>query len=71
MVYVTWRHSQGLSNNPIPSRITKFLVLIPTSLRYILKLASHLPLGLPKDLFLVGLPDKSLKVLLPSYILAT
>jgi hypothetical protein len=37
----------------------------------ILILSSHLRLGLPKDLFPVGLPVKILKAILPSSILAT
>ena len=49
---------------------TQFLVLIPTSLKSILILSSHLRLGLPKGLFPVGLPVKVLKEL-SSSILAT
>jgi len=37
----------------------------------ILILSSHLRLDLPKGLFLLGLPVKILKALLPSSILAT
>ena len=51
-------HSKGLYNNP---ESTQFLVLIPISLRFILILSSHQCLGLPKGLFLVGLPLKILK----------
>ena len=49
----------------------QFLLFIPISLRSILILASHLYLGLPKSMFIVGLAVKILKVLLPIYILAT
>ena len=64
-------HLQGPSNNPYPETIqTKFLVLIPISLRFILILSSHLCLGFPKGLFPVGIPVKGLKSLLPSYTLA-
>jgi hypothetical protein len=38
---------------------------------YILIFSSHLHLGLTKDLFPVGVPVKSLKLLLSSFILAT
>ena len=51
----------------ILSRIKQFLVLIPLSLI----LSSHLRLGLPKDLFPLGLPVKILKVVVPSSNLAT
>ena len=57
-------HSQGLSNNSYPE------LNQPNSLhsRLILILSSHLRLGLPKDLFPVGLPVKILKAILPSSI---
>ena len=58
-------HSQGLSYNPYPE-LNK-----PISLRYTLKLSSHLCLGLPKGLSPVGLLANILKTLLPSSILAT
>ena len=54
-------HSQGLSNNPILSRINPITSLIPISTRSILILFSHLRLGLPKGLFPVGLPVTILK----------
>ena len=59
-------HSQELPNNPYPE-----LVLTPISLRFIVILSSHLRLGLPKYLFLVGVPVKYLKALLPSSMSAT
>ena len=49
--------SQGPSNNPYPE---------PNQLN-----SSHLRLGLPKRLFPAGAPDKILKALLSSTILAT
>ena len=52
------------------SESTQFLLLIPISLRSILILYSHLPLGLPRGIFPVCLPVKMLKALLPSSILA-
>ena len=68
-------HSQGLSNNPNPNPNQPislysytFFKIIPTSLRFILILYSHLLLGLPKDLFPVGVPVMILKALLPSYL---
>ena len=62
-------HSQGLSNNPYPEpNQTQSLVLIPISA---VILFSHLCLGLPKDLFPVGLPGRILKALLPPFIMAT
>ena len=64
-------HSQGLSNNSCPEPNQPNYPQIPISLRSILILPSHLRLGLPKDLFPVGLPTKILKALLPSSILAT
>ena len=63
-------HSHGLSNNSYPEP-NHSPSLIPISSRSILILASHLRLGLPKDLFPVGLALKILKALLPSSILAT
>ena len=64
----TWGlHSQGL----FWAESTQFLVLMPTYLRSILILSSHLRLGLPKGLFPVGLPVKILKAVLPSSILVT
>ena len=47
--------------------ISKFRTSIISS-RSILILSSHLRLGLPKDLFPVGLPAEILKTLLPSSI---
>jgi hypothetical protein len=44
---------------------------MPISLRSTLILSSHLCLGLPKGVFLVGVPVKILKALLPCSILAT
>ena len=49
---------------------TQLPALIPIPSRFILKLSSHLPLGLPKGLFPVGVPVKILKELLSSSILA-
>ena len=50
---------------------TQFLVLMPLSLRSIPILCSHLCLEVPNGgLFVVGLPDKMLKALLASSILA-
>ena len=46
-------------------------VLTSTPLRFILILSFHLCLGLPRGLFLVGLPVKIFITLLPSFILAT
>jgi hypothetical protein len=51
--------------------LAQFLVLTHIPLRSILILSSHLRLGLPKGILLVGLPIKFLKTLLPSSILAT
>ena len=78
------QHSQGLSNNPYPEpnqpnsphwylslQSPQFPALIPISSRFILILSFHLRLGLPKGLFLVGLPNKILKALLPSSNLDT
>ena len=64
-------HSQRLSNNPYPERNQQFLILIPISLRSILLLSPRLYLGLPKDLFPVGVPFNILKAFLPSSNLAT
>ena len=66
-------HSQELSSNPYPepNQPNSSQVLIPTFLRSILILSSHLRLGLPKGLFPVGLPVKILKAVLPPSILAT
>ena len=64
-------HTQGLSNNPILSRINPIPALIPISSKSILILSSHLRLDLPKSLFPEGLRVKILKALLPSSILAT
>jgi hypothetical protein len=50
---------------------TKFHVLILISLGLILKLPSHLRLGLPNALSPVGTTAKILKALLPSPILTT
>ena len=67
MAYGTRR----LSNNPYHEPIsTQLPALIPTSSRSILILSSRLRLGLPKDLFPVGLPVKISKALL-SFIIAT
>ena len=57
-------HSQGLSNNSYPEPNQH-----SSPSRFILILASHLRLDLPKGLFPVGLPVKILKALLPSSIL--
>ena len=60
--------SQGLSIIPILSQTNP----IPRiSLRSNVVLLSHLRLGLPKDLFPVGLPIKIWKALLVFSILAT
>ena len=48
-----------------------YLALAPVRLRSILRLSSHVRLGLPKGLFPVGVPAKILKALLPFSILAT
>ena len=51
--------SRGLPNNPYPElNQSKFFVLTPIYLRSILILSSHLSQGLPKGLFLVGVPVK-------------
>ena len=64
--------SQGLSDNPYPkSNKFIFFQLTYISLRSILIFPSHLYLGLPRGLFLVGFYNKILKTLLPSSILAT
>ena len=65
-------HSKGLSNNPCrePNQ-PQFLILIPVSLRAILRLSSHLCPDLPKGLLPVGLHIKVLKKHLPSFILPT
>jgi hypothetical protein len=63
--------AKALQESPSGAESTQFLILIPISLRSILILFSHLRLGLPKDLFSVHIPVKSLKVLLSSSILAT
>ena len=65
-------HSQEFSNNPYPEpNQPNYPAMIPISSRSILILSSHLRLGLPKGLFPVVLPVKILKVLVPSFILAT
>ena len=64
-------HSQVLSNNPYPDPNQPNYVLIPISLRFILRLPYHLRPGLPRDIFPAGLPVKILKAVLPSSILAT
>ena len=56
-------YSQGL-----PKQIFRIYTI---SFRSILIFSSHLCLGLPKDLFPIGLPVKILKALLPSSILVT
>ena len=75
MAYGTRRHNAAFIHKGSPiiscAKSTQFLVLIPISLRSILILSSNLRLGLLKGIFPVGLPVKILKVLLPSYILAT
>ena len=63
-------HSQGPTNNLYPEP-NQSIVLIPTYLRSILILSSHLRLGLPNGLFSVGLPVKILKTLILTSILAT
>ena len=50
---------------------TKFLVLIPISLRSILILSFYLRLVLPEDLFLAGVSVKILKAAVPSYHILT
>ena len=64
-------HSQGLSSNSYPetNQPNPSYWLIPISLGSILILSSHLRLGLPNDLFPVGLPINILKALLPSSII--
>ena len=64
-------HSQGSPITCSMSRINQILRMIHIYLRPILILSSHLRLGLPKGLFPVSLPVKTLKVLLPSSILVT
>ena len=65
-------HSQLLWNSPYPELILiHFYVLNLIYLSSILILPSHLHLGLPKGLFLAGVPDKILIALVPSSILAT
>ena len=56
---------------PILSQINRNPRIDTYFLRSILILYSHLRLNLPNGLFPVGLPDKILKALLPSSILAT
>ena len=63
-------HSQGLPNNPYLEPNQPNISYWYLFLRFFLILSSHLRLGLPKGLFLVGLSVKTLKVLLPSSILA-
>ena len=61
-------HSQGLSNNPYPEpNQPNSPHRNPIPSRSIQILSSHLRLGLPKNLFPVGVPVKILKafVLLP------
>ena len=65
-------HSQGLSNNlPIPSQINPFPRIVTYFLNIILILSSHLHLGFPKGLFLVGFPVNILKDLLSYSFLTT
>ena len=66
-------HSQGLSNNPFPetNRLNYSNLYVLISLGSILILCSHPRLGLPEFFFPIGLPDKILKAVLPSSILAT
>jgi hypothetical protein len=75
MAYGTRRfmpHSQGPSNNPYPEpNQPNFSNWHQFFLRSILMLFSHLRLGLPKGIFLAGLPVKILKACLRSSILAT
>ena len=56
---------QGLSNNLYPNPNPY------NPLRFILILSSHLPLGLSKGLFPIGIPVEILNALLPSSILTT
>ena len=51
------QHSQGLSQIPILSRINQIPRVVTYSLRSIPIQSSHLPLGLPKGLFPVGLTN--------------
>ena len=56
---------------PILSRINPIPHIDSYFLKVLLILSFHLRIGLPKGLFPVGLPDKILKALLPSFILST
>ena len=63
-------HSQGLSNNPYPEpnqSNSSYFFKVHSNMA----MSSHLSLGLPKGLFPIGLPVKTLKALLPSSIPAT
>ena len=66
-----YRNHKGSLIIPILSRINT----IPRIDTYFFKINSniikHPRLGLPKGIFLVGVPVKILKALLPSFILAT
>ena len=65
-------HLQGLSNNPYPKPYQpSFYYLSPISLRSILIMSTRLRLGLPEDIFPVGLRFKMLKALLSTSILTT
>ena len=74
MAYGTRRLNAAFARTPQKSlswaESTQLPAFIPISPRSILILSSYLRLGLPKFLFLVGLPVKILKALLPSSILA-
>ena len=71
MAYGTWRFDKGSPIIPILSQINPIPRIDTYFLRSILILSSHLRLGYSNRLFPVGLPDKLLKALLPSSILAT
>ena len=62
--------SQRLSKRPYPD-ILSLINPTPRIDTYFFKINSHLHLGLPRNLLLVGIPYKILKALLPCAILAT
>ena len=62
---------QGLSSDPILSRINPIPRIDTHFFKIYSNIPSHLRQHLPKSLFPVGVPVKILKALLPSSILAT